>query len=63
MGLPMTINLVKADHEVIGFDLQQSTREALVKAGGQATGDLTEAVADVGEVEFVIVRENQDWVR
>lgn len=36
MGLPMAINLVKAGHQVTGFDLQTQALEALVLAGGYA---------------------------
>ena len=34
MGLPMAINLVKAGHRVLGFDLVQGQLDAFVKAGG-----------------------------
>jgi 3-hydroxyisobutyrate dehydrogenase len=36
MGLPMAINLIKAGHEVSGFDLQPTAIDALVEAGGFA---------------------------
>ncbi|MGT2948575.1 2-hydroxy-3-oxopropionate reductase [Streptococcus devriesei] len=36
MGKPMAINLVKAGHEVYGFDFNQASIDALVAAGGQA---------------------------
>jgi 3-hydroxyisobutyrate dehydrogenase len=36
MGLPMAINLVKAGHQVCGFDLQPTAMELLVAAGGSA---------------------------
>lgn len=35
MGLPMAINLLKAGHDVIGFDLVQSQIDAFVVAGGK----------------------------
>lgn len=44
MGLPMTVNLIKAGHEVAGFDLQASALEALSKAGGKPCHDLQELV-------------------
>lgn len=34
MGLPMAINLIRAKHDVTGYDLQTSAVEALVAAGG-----------------------------
>ncbi len=43
MGLPMAINLVKAGHEVSGFDLVQSQIDALVAAGGKAVANASAA--------------------
>jgi 3-hydroxyisobutyrate dehydrogenase len=43
MGLPMAINLVKAGHEVSGFDLMQSQIDALVAAGGKAVANANAA--------------------
>ncbi|MBF7731651.1 3-hydroxyisobutyrate dehydrogenase [Pseudomonas sp. N040] len=36
MGLPMACNLVKAGHDVLGFDLVPSALEQLVAAGGKS---------------------------
>jgi 3-hydroxyisobutyrate dehydrogenase len=44
MGGPMAANLVKAGHEVIGFDLVHASRDRLAEAGGQVASDLSEAV-------------------
>ena len=44
MGLPMACNLVKAGHEVIGFDLMPSALEQLVIAGGKAAGNARDAI-------------------
>lgn len=46
MGLPMAINLIKAGHQVTGFDLQHSALEALVEAGGRIAHTLGEAAID-----------------
>ncbi|KTD17723.1 3-hydroxyisobutyrate dehydrogenase [Legionella jordanis] len=43
MGLPMAINLIKAGHQLTGFDLQSSALEQLVDAGGKAATQLAEA--------------------
>ena len=43
MGLPMAINLLKAGHNVAGFDLQSSAIQALVDAGGRALQAAKEA--------------------
>lgn len=44
MGAPMAANLVKAGHDVRGFDLNDSARQALQAAGGTACTTLPEAV-------------------
>ena len=36
MGLPMAINLLKAGHEVIGFDLVQAQTDAFIAEIGRA---------------------------
>ncbi len=43
MGGPMAANLVKAGHEVAGFDLSRETLEALAAAGGQVAPSAVEA--------------------
>lgn len=40
MGLPMAINLIKAGHQVTGFDVQMSAITALTQAGGNCAKDL-----------------------
>lgn len=48
MGLPMATRLVEAGHEVLGYDVAESAREALARAGGTAVDDLGGvAAADV----------------
>ncbi|MFK7161269.1 3-hydroxyisobutyrate dehydrogenase [Marinospirillum sp. MEB164] len=44
MGGPMAQNLVKAGHQVRGFDLSAAALEALQASGGQAAASATEAV-------------------
>lgn len=44
MGGPMAINLVKAGHDVTGFDLSEDAKNTLVAAGGSAAGSVAEAV-------------------
>ena len=46
MGLPMAINLIKAGHQVVGFDLQADALTALAKAGGTAAKTLQETAVD-----------------
>lgn len=43
MGLPMALNLVKAGHQVTGFDLQPSSLDILVANGGKAARELQDA--------------------
>jgi 3-hydroxyisobutyrate dehydrogenase len=45
MGLPMAKNLLKAAHDVQGFDVARSQAEALAAAGGKAAGSGEPAVA------------------
>ncbi|QKM65013.1 3-hydroxyisobutyrate dehydrogenase [Polynucleobacter tropicus] len=49
MGLPMAINLLKAGHEVTGFDLVQGQIEAFAKAGGKVAKSAN-ATADGADV-------------
>ena len=49
MGGPMAINLVKAGHKVLGFDLSDAAVAALIEAGGEKASSVAElaAAADV----------------
>lgn len=44
MGLPMAQNLIKAGHELQGFDVFAASVDKLVAAGGQAASDSVSAV-------------------
>src|SRR6476469_526113 len=44
MGGPMAANLVKAGHEVAGFDLSEASVKAAIEAGVKGTVALAEAV-------------------
>jgi len=46
MGLPMAINLVKAGHEVTGFDLVDSQLKAFAAAGGKVVANAHSAAQD-----------------
>ncbi|MBA2710678.1 MAG: 3-hydroxyisobutyrate dehydrogenase [Tatlockia sp.] len=46
MGLPMAINLIKANHFVTGFDLQEQALKSFAAAGGQIAVKLEEAVVN-----------------
>jgi len=46
MGLPMAANLVKAGHEVTGYDLNAPVMMALTQAGGRIATSAAEAVKD-----------------
>ena len=50
MGLPMAINLVKAGHDVIGFNRSQGKVEKLVAAGGRRAASIADAVEDADVV-------------
>ncbi len=46
MGLPMALNLIKAGHQVHGFDLVQSQLDAFKAGGGIPVQSATEAAKD-----------------
>jgi 3-hydroxyisobutyrate dehydrogenase len=49
MGLPMALNLIKAGHQLDGFDLQPAAVDRVIAAGGAAAGtiDAVAAQADI----------------
>ncbi len=51
MGGPMAANLLKAEHEVTGFDLAKAALDALAKSGGRAA---TTAAAAASGAEIII---------
>lgn len=51
MGLPMAVNLVKAGHDVVGYNRSRDKVDQLVEAGGQGASSIAEAV---GAAEFII---------
>ena len=51
MGLPMAANLLKAGHEVSGFDLVTASLERLAANGGRAAASVADAV---GNAEVVV---------
>ena len=46
MGLPMAINLLKAGHQVMGFDREQVPMNALKKAGGSLASTLQDVALE-----------------
>lgn len=46
MGLPMAINLVKAGHQVTGYDLQATALEQFAAAGGRIAPTLQDAASE-----------------
>lgn len=54
MGKPMAINLVKAGHEVYGFDFNQAGIDALVAAGGHAA-DSGKDAAQKGDIVITML--------
>jgi len=50
MGLPMAANLLRAGHEVVGFDLSEAALAAHRANGGTTAATIAEAVADVDAV-------------
>jgi 3-hydroxyisobutyrate dehydrogenase len=58
MGLPMARNLLKAGHEVAGFDVVGPALDAAVAAGARAAGSASEAAAGT-EVVITMLPEGQ----
>jgi 3-hydroxyisobutyrate dehydrogenase len=54
MGAPMAANLLKAGHQVIGYDLVASARAALEERGGRAVASAAEA-AVAGEIVITML--------
>lgn len=54
MGLPMAINLIKAGHQVTGFDLSDQALQTFAAAGGHVAGDAA-AAAKAGEVVITML--------
>ena len=50
MGLPMAANLLRAGHEVVGFDLSEAAMAAHRGNGGSTAATIAAAVADVDAV-------------
>src|SRR5947207_182636 len=54
IGAPMAANLLKAGHQVIGYDLVASARAALEERGGRAAASAAEAAA-AGEIVITML--------
>jgi 2-hydroxy-3-oxopropionate reductase len=59
MGSPMAINLVKAGHQVIGYNRSPERAKDLVAAGGKAADSIANAVAEA-DVVAVMVPDSPD---
>lgn len=59
MGVPMACNLVRAGHEVTGFDLRPAAVQALVDAGGKAAGDAAAAARGAEILILMVVNATQ----
>jgi 3-hydroxyisobutyrate dehydrogenase len=59
MGAPMAANLVKAGHQVTGFDIAAGRAEALATNGGRAAATMAEAAA-AGEIVITMLPAGPD---
>ncbi len=53
MGVPMAVNLVRAGHEVTGFDVRATALQPLVAAGGKAATSAAEAASAGGGADLL----------
>ncbi len=53
MGVPMAANLVRAGHEVHGFDVRPGATEPLVAAGGKAAASAADAARAAGGADLL----------
>ena len=54
MGAPMAANLLKAGHQVVGYDIAANARDALAQNGGRAAASAAEAAA-AGEIVITML--------
>jgi 2-hydroxy-3-oxopropionate reductase len=59
MGLPMATNLVRAGHEVVGYNRSPARRDKLAEAGGRSVGSVAEAVREA-EVVVTMLPDSPD---
>ena len=59
MGLPMAVNLVRAGHEVRGFDMRAGAMRALADQGGAGFPDLATACAGADLLILMVVNADQ----
>jgi 2-hydroxy-3-oxopropionate reductase len=59
MGGPMAANLVKAGHDVVGYNLHPEPVERLVQAGGRGAGSVAEVVEEA-DVIITMVPDSAD---
>ena len=59
MGAPMALNLVKAGHQVRGFDVRTGATDALVSEGGSAASSAADAARDADLLWLMVVSGEQ----
>ncbi len=59
MGAPMALNLVKAGHEVRGFDVREGASAALVAAGGHAAASAADCARGADLLWLMVVSGDQ----
>ncbi|MHC5560570.1 2-hydroxy-3-oxopropionate reductase [Kocuria sp. U4B] len=59
MGLPMAKNLLRAGHDVVGYNRSQDKIDQLVEAGGKGASSVAEAVAEA-DVVITMVPDSPD---
>ena len=59
MGMGMAKSLLRAGHDVVGFDIADATRQAFADAGGMVADSVSAATTDAGVVISVVVNAAQ----
>jgi 3-hydroxyisobutyrate dehydrogenase len=59
MGVPMAVNLVKAGHEVVGYDVRAGALAPLAEAGGKGAASVAEACTGADLLWLMVVSGEQ----
>ena len=61
MGTHMAANLIRAGHDVTGYDVVAASVDKLLQAGGKPAPDIAEAVAGAGVIITIASVSGSSW--